>query len=131
MTTLKEFDEICSKDSSLREKYHSEFSRLIESGEAANDMEAVIKAAKSVGYDIPQSELEKANAAMEELDEDSLDQVSGGRGFTSTMKCNVNYSFQIIPPKKPENKDSQVVNPGTIGTDGISEGKKVITIARL
>ena len=62
----------------LREKFNSEMERIAKSGEAKSDEEVMVKAAAALGYQISLSELEQAQAEMQELDLEEMDAVAGG-----------------------------------------------------
>ena len=52
--------------------------RMVEAGSDESNSELVAKAAAELGYSITAAELERAIAANEELDDDQLEDVSGG-----------------------------------------------------
>ena len=99
MITLKQFEEALASDSALLEKYSTEYRRLRESCGSESEAQTAVKAAKAAGFDLSLSELEKSAASMEELDPDSLDQVSGGSGlddfFTPSPQCNIGYTISL------------------------------------
>ena len=65
----------------LREKLDAEIKRIVDTGEAAFNEEAVAKAAASLGYEITPEELKRAVADFGELSESDLEQISGGNFF--------------------------------------------------
>ena len=62
----------------LKEKLDAEFKRIAEAGEAQCDGEVMVKAAAVLGYSITLEELERATAAVQELDTDEMIAVAGG-----------------------------------------------------
>ena len=62
----------------LREKLNLEIERIAKSGEAKCDGEVMVKAAAALGYQLSISELEQAQAEMQELDLEEMDAVAGG-----------------------------------------------------
>lgn len=128
MDTLKIFDEAYAKDPLLQEKFWAEYSRVLESAEAANKAEAFMKAAKAVGYEINSADFEKASAQMEELDSDALDQVAGGAGVPQASKCNVGYTSNLFP-RPSKNNAADAADPNAIDPNAIDQiapaGKKL------
>ena len=79
---LKEFEEALSKDEALRNEYEAECKRIAEAKEAANDAEVMVKAAGKLGCELSIAELERGMAAKEDLSNDELEKISGGRVST-------------------------------------------------
>lgn len=75
---LKKFEEAMKVSKTLAEKFQAEFVRLIREKIASSDGEAVIKAAKEVGFEVTLADLEKAQAEAQNLDQEELDAVAGG-----------------------------------------------------
>lgn len=59
----------------------AEIKRIVDTGEAACNEEAVVKAAASLGYKITPEELKRAVADSGELSKSDLEQISAGNFF--------------------------------------------------
>ena len=75
---LKELEEALSKDEALRNTYEIECKRIAEAKEAANDAEVMVKAADKLGFELSLAELEREMADKEALNDDELENISGG-----------------------------------------------------
>ncbi|MBR2822194.1 MAG: Nif11-like leader peptide family RiPP precursor [Clostridia bacterium] len=75
---LKKFEEAMKESKALAEKFRVEFKRLITEKIASSDGEAVIKAAKDLGFEVTLADLEKAQAEAQNLDQEELNAVAGG-----------------------------------------------------
>ncbi len=53
--------------------------RIMDEGRAQSDKEAYVQAANELGYRITMADFERSAAELEQLDEDALDAVGGGR----------------------------------------------------
>ena len=73
--TNKEFEGILKADEGLRQRFEEALKAVTE---AANDGEAIQKAAAQLGYELSLEELEQAWAAAQELDEAEMGAVTGG-----------------------------------------------------
>ena len=73
---LKAFEEALKADEALRQRYEEALKGVTE---AANDGEAIQKAAAQLGYELSLEELEQAWASSQELDESELTAVAGGQ----------------------------------------------------
>ena len=76
----RKFEKDLQGSEELRSKFEAELKRIAEAKKAQSDAEAITKAAKALGYDIPVSDIEKSMAESSELDQDELESVSGGVG---------------------------------------------------
>lgn len=72
---LKAFEDAFKNDEALRRRFEE---ALEDVAEAANDGEAMVKAAAQLGYEISLEELERAWADAQELDSAELEAVAGG-----------------------------------------------------
>lgn len=75
MEELKRMDQELKNNEELQNKFKEAIEAAVKNG-ANSDGEAMVMAAKSLGYNIKISDLEKAKA--EELSDDELDNISGG-----------------------------------------------------
>ena len=66
-----------NKKPELKKKLDAEIIRIAEAGEAESNEEAMVKAAAALGYAIKPEELDRAEAGLEQLDDDELDAVGG------------------------------------------------------
>ena len=72
------FEAAMKENKELHEKYEAALKRIVENREAANDGEALVKAAAEVGFTVTMAELERSVAQNQELSDDDLEMVSGG-----------------------------------------------------
>ena len=89
---LKKFNEALKADKALAAKFGTEAKRLISEKLMANDTDAFVKAAKTVGFEVTLADLEKAKAERQELDQDELDAITGGRDDVAPAK-------EVYPPE--------------------------------
>ena len=75
---LKRFLADIQADRALYLKVEDLGRRMVEAGSDESNSELVANAAAELGYSITAAELERATAAAEELDDDQLEDVSGG-----------------------------------------------------
>lgn len=92
MEELKRFENDLRNNEELRKKLDDAVKRITSEGEAANDVEVMVKAAKELGYEISIAALEQAKAKAEEMDADELKQISGGNDDDSAGLCLLEYS---------------------------------------
>lgn len=78
---LQRMERDLSEQPELREKLEAEIKRIVDTGEAACNEEAVAKAAATLGYKIAPEELTRAAADFEELSESDMEQISAGNFF--------------------------------------------------
>ena len=106
---LQRMERDLSGQPELREKLDAEIKRIVDTGEAACNEEAVAKAAASLGYKITPEELKHAVADSGELSESELEQISGGNILDDVK----DILKKIFPdPLKPLRPDDQTpVNP--------------------
>ena len=62
----------------LEKKFIEAMKEATGSGTYKNDTEVIIQVAKSFGYEISMAEMERSIAAIEEVDPEEMEQVSGG-----------------------------------------------------
>ena len=72
------FEAAMKENKELHEKYEAALKRIVENKEAANDGEALVKAAAEVGFTVTMAELERSVAQNQELSDDDLEMVIGG-----------------------------------------------------
>ena len=93
---LKRFLADIQADRALYLKVEDLGRRMVEAGSDESNSELVANAAAELGYSITAAELERAEAAAEELDDDQLDGVSGGAnndsGSGCLTDCTVNFA---------------------------------------
>ena len=75
---LKKFEQALREDKELTGRFEEELKRIAEEKSAGSETEAIVKAAKALGYDFTAADLEKAQAETQEIDPDELKQTSGG-----------------------------------------------------
>ena len=75
---VKKFQEALKNDADLKKKFDEQIVRIAKEKTAQSDMEAYVKAANELGYDISLSDMEKTLAESMEIDPDEMDNVAGG-----------------------------------------------------
>ena len=78
---VKKLEKALKEDKELAAKYEAELKRIAKEKDAANDGEAIVKAAKAVGFDMTVADLEKASAETQELDPEEIGNSAGGWCF--------------------------------------------------
>ena len=73
------FEADLTADGKLRESFDAAVKRIAEAGEATSDGDALVKAAAELGYNLSMGELERLYADSQELSDEELDAISGGR----------------------------------------------------
>ena len=76
---LLKFEEALRNDPEKKKKYDEIIKRIVEEKSAKNDGEAVVKAAGELGFDVSQEEVEHSLIEKQEVEDDALDQVAGGK----------------------------------------------------
>ena len=97
---LKRFQEDMRADRELYRKLEEIGRRMLKDGSKESGNELMAKAAKELGYSITAAELERAEAAAEELDDDQLDGVSGGFDESTWTDCTLNFACSNNVNKK-------------------------------
>ncbi len=72
------FEKALSVDENLRNKYEAALKKIADEKLAESDGEAMVKAAKELGYEISIDEMERSFAAIQELDDEELSDAAGG-----------------------------------------------------
>ena len=84
---LKRFQEDMRADRELYRKLEEIGRRMMIDGSKKSGNELMAKAAKELGYSVTAAELERAEAAAEELDDNQLEAVSGGGVLKDEEAC--------------------------------------------
>lgn len=74
----KKFSEALKGDKVLQEKLAAALKKISEEGSAKNDADALVKAAKEIGFEISDLDIDKAKAAIQELDPKEMETAAGG-----------------------------------------------------
>ena len=106
---LKRFEEDLKKSAEAREKLEVLFGRIVKEGKAQSDGEAMVLAAKEMGYQITLADLDKKAADAEALDTEEMERVTGGatdlnvyyeskngEEIAKRNDCTVNYACDYI-----------------------------------
>ncbi|MBR3316472.1 MAG: hypothetical protein IKG21_01440 [Atopobiaceae bacterium] len=91
---LDRFEADLAASDELKVKYEEARNRIAREG-AANDAEVVCRAAAELGYTISFTEAERAQASMETLDDDALEEVAGGFGIFKDDYCWFDYRCRV------------------------------------
>ena len=75
---IKKFEEALSADENLRNKYEAALKKIADEKLAESDGEAMVKAAKELGFEISIDEMERYFASIQELDDEELENAAGG-----------------------------------------------------
>ena len=101
MKELKRFENDLKASDELKGKLEEALKHIADEGKAQSDGEAMVQAAKELGYNISITALEQAKAAAQDLDAEALQQVSGG---TSDM-CLKDYQCIYLYKHDSDDKD--------------------------
>ena len=75
---IRKLEEALTTDANLRDRFEAALKKIADERLANSDGEAMVKAAAELGFKISIEEMERLFAAMQELDDEELDEVSGG-----------------------------------------------------
>lgn len=93
---LKRFQADMTTDRELYRKLEEIGRRMLKDGSKESGNELMAKAAKELGYSVTAAELERAEAAAEEVDDNQLEGVCGGAnndsGSGCLTDCKVNFA---------------------------------------
>ena len=84
---VKKLENALQEDKELVAKYEAELRRIAKEKDAANGGEALVKAAKAVGFEITVADLEKASAETQELDPEEIESSAGGSWCFASYDC--------------------------------------------
>ena len=103
---LLRFEADINADGKLRESFDAAIKRIAGAGETTNDGDAMVKAAAELGYDLSLNELERLYAESQELSDEELGAVAGGRADScmTDYYCYtvVNHDSETDPDGKKE-----------------------------
>ena len=78
---VRKFEKALRESEELQRRLAEELKRIAQEKSAANDAEAMAKAAQALGYDFTVADMEKANAETQELDPEEMKTAAGGLCF--------------------------------------------------
>ena len=103
---LLRFEADINADGKLRESFDAAVKRIVEADGVTSDGDAMVKAAAELGYDLSMGELERLYAESQELSDDELDAIAGGRANScmTDYYCYtvVNHDSETDPDGKKE-----------------------------
>ena len=73
---MRRLERNLNEQPALRERLDAEFRRIAEAKDAKSDGEAMVKAAAALGYAITMEEMERAEAGLEQVDDNEMDSVA-------------------------------------------------------
>ncbi len=76
--TVREFEKALRGSEELKKKLAEELARIAGEKSANNDAEALVKAARSLGFEFTVADMEKAHAEAQELDPEEMAKAAGG-----------------------------------------------------
>ena len=85
------FEAALKESKELQEKFEVAKKRIADNKEASCDGELIIKSAAEIGFTLTMEEMERAVAQMQELSDEELKQVVGGRGIDPDTWCWFSY----------------------------------------
>ena len=101
LENVKKLEKALQEDKELAAKFEEELQRIAQEKDAANDGEAIVKAAKAVGFEITVADLEKASAETQEIDPEELEKSAGGSWCFASYDCYTAWHHD-----GPEEKDT-------------------------
>ena len=87
LENVKKLENVLKEDKELAAKFEAELRRIAQEKNVANDGEAIVKAAKAVGFDISIADLEKVKAETQELDPEEIEKSAGGSWCFASYDC--------------------------------------------
>ena len=83
------FEETLVNDEAKHKAFDDAYKKIMEEKSVGSNNEAVVKAAKEIGFDISIEELERSYAEKQEMNDDELDKVAGagGNDCLTAYKC--------------------------------------------
>ncbi len=78
---VRKFEKALRESKELQGRLAKELKKIADEKSAPNDAEAMAKAARALGYDFTVADMEKANAEIQELDPEEMEQAAGGWCF--------------------------------------------------
>ena len=78
---VRKFEKALQESPELQVRLAEGLKKIAEEKSAANDAEAMAKAAQALGYDFTVADMEKAHAETQELDVEEMEQAAGGWCF--------------------------------------------------
>ena len=99
-------DSDLKENAQLREKIEAAVQETIKSGECKSDGEAMEKALKSLGYDIPKAELERMQAESQQMSLEEMENVAGGTQYEKEWGelCNSDYWCMVLWDTKDQDE---------------------------
>ena len=89
---LNDFEKALREDKELVDKFNSLSKELAAAGELS-EYEVFAQAAGKLGYDISITDIELARAECQELDDETLDTVAGGRWCWYSNLCVIVFNY--------------------------------------
>ena len=91
--SIMKFEEVLNNDPEKKKKYEDILKRITEEKSAKSDVEAIVKAAGELGFDISMEEFERSFADKQEVEDEELDEIAGGG---REPECAVSYYCDMI-----------------------------------
>ena len=85
--SAKEFFQSLKENPELGKQFDAELKKIAEEKSAQSDGEAIVKAARAMGYDFAEADMEKAFVSMQELDPEEMEKAAGGQFCWSDYDC--------------------------------------------
>ena len=85
--SAKEFFQSLKENPELGKQFDAELKKIAEEKSAQSDGEAIVKAARAMGYDFAEADMEKAFVSMQELDPEEMEKAAGGEFCWSDYDC--------------------------------------------
>ena len=74
--SAKEFFRSLKENPELGKQFEAELKKIAEEKSAQSDGEAIVKAARAMGYDFAEADMEKAFVSMQELDPEEMEKAA-------------------------------------------------------
>ena len=89
--SIKKFQEILQGDKKLEEQFRQELEHIDSEKLAESGTEAIIKAAKALGYELTEADMDKVKAELQALDPEELKNAAGGGWCWGSYACYTVY----------------------------------------
>ncbi len=97
------FEDALKNDELKRKTFDDAYKKILAEKSAGSNGEALVKAAKEIGFDISIEELERSYAEKQEMNDEELDKVAGGGRYCEwSYYCITVYSHEEAVDDLPD-----------------------------
>ena len=111
---ILKFEEALRDDPEKQKAFEEALEKIAEEKSVESESEAFVKAAKELGFDLTIEEIERSFAEKQEMGDDELDEVAGGKWCWKDHDCMVIYHVE-----KQCNSSGSCFNNYIVNKDGV------------